>query len=86
MKKRKISDGIFDGIVELILCLIIFGIGWGVLKLFGFRKMLAEVDFDFVTLIGIAVITVVVIVVTVFIHLIRKKKKIKNSKDVKNPD
>ncbi len=86
MKKRKISDGIFDGIVELILCLIFFGIGWGILKLLGFGKILAKGDFELITLIGIAVVTVVVIVVAVFIHLIRKKKKIKKTGNVEKTD
>ena len=81
-KKEKISDALAEGIGELILTIIVGGLGFiiclGVSKLFPFK--IDELDLDSFVLIGIAGLAVIVVVVALIKTLIKKaKNKIDNS-------
>jgi formate-dependent nitrite reductase membrane component NrfD len=75
--KEKMSDALAEGIVELILTIIVGGLGFiiclGVSKLFSFK--IDELDLDSFVLIGIAGLAVIVAVVALIGMLIKKGKK-----------
>ena len=63
-KKEKMSDALAEGVVELILTIIVGGLGFiiclGVSKLFSFK--IDELDLDTFILIGIVGLVVIVLV------------------------
>ena len=76
-KKEKMSDALAEGIAELILTLVVGGVGfvicWGISKLFPFN--LGELDPDLLVLIGLAGLAVVAVVAVLIGMLIKKGKK-----------
>ena len=82
-KKEKMSDALAEGIGELILTLIVGGLGFiiclGVSKLFPLK--MDELDLDTFILIGIAGLAAIALVVVLIVMLIKKAKdKIKSQK------
>ena len=80
-KKEKMSDALAEGIAELILTLVVGGLGFiiclGVSKLFSFK--IDELDLDSLVLIGLAGLAVIVLVFALIKTLIKKaKNKINN--------
>lgn len=75
-KKEKVSDALAEGIGELILTLIVGGLGFiiclGVSKLFSFK--MDELDLDSFVLIGIVGLAVIAVVVALIGTLIKKVK------------
>lgn len=82
-KKEKMSDALAEGIVELILTLVVGGVGfiicWGISKLFPFN--LGELDPDLLVLIGIAGLAVIVLVFALIKTLFKKIKNKTNNAD-----
>lgn len=74
--KEKMSDALAEGIVELILTIIVGGIGvvicLGVSKLFHFK--INEIDPDLFVIIGCAALLVIIVVFASIITLIKKVK------------
>lgn len=75
-KKEKMSDALAEGVVELILTIIVGGLGFiiclGVSKLFSFK--IDELDLDTFVLIGIVGLAVIVLVVAMIKTLIKRVK------------
>lgn len=75
-KKEKMSDALAEGVVELILTIIVGGLGFiiclGVSKLFSFK--IDELDLDTFILIGIVGLAVIVLVVAMIKTLIKRVK------------
>lgn len=75
-KKEKMSDALAEGIIELILTIIVGGLGFiiclGVSKLFSFK--IDELDLDTFILIGIVGLAVIVLVVAMIKTLIKRVK------------
>ena len=75
-KKEKMSDALAEGIGELILTLVVGGLGFiiclGVSKLFPFN--LGELDPDLLVLIGFVGLAVIAVVVALIGTLIKKVK------------
>ena len=82
-KKEKMSDALAEGIVELILTLVVGGLGFiiclGISKLFPFN--LGELDPDLLVLIGIAGLAVIVLVFALIKTLFKKIKNKTNNAD-----
>lgn len=72
-KKEKMSDALAEGIIELILTIIVGGLGFiiclGVSKLFSFK--IDELDLDTFVLIGIAFLAIVIFVISVIKKIIK---------------
>ena len=86
-KKEKMSDALAEGIGELILTLIVGGLGFiiclGVSKLFPLK--MNELDPDLFVLIGIAGLAVIVLVFALIKTLIKKAKgKIKSQESLED--
>ena len=71
-KKGKLKENLIDGLLELVLTVVFFAIGWGVLSLFGMD--VEEMDSDLTVLIGIAVLAVIFGTVAVVVHFMKKKR------------
>jgi formate-dependent nitrite reductase membrane component NrfD len=75
-KKEKISDALTEGIWELILTIVVGGLGFiiclGVSRLFSFK--MDELDIDSFVLIGIAGLAVIVGVFALIKTLIKRAK------------
>jgi len=72
---KKLGDGCLEAVLELVLALVIFGIGAGILSLLGRTDLLEQWDSDTVILIGILALFVVVGIVGPVIAILWKKKK-----------
>ena len=73
MKKEKFSERLLDGILELILTLVVFGVGVGCVKLFGIGKFFDTADFDLMCLFGIGILTIVILAVCLIRKFVRRK-------------
>lgn len=72
MKKEKKSDNsLIEGLLELAIVAILFGIGALVFYLFGVRIDSLQVDGDTIILLGIVVLCVLVAIVSAIIHIIK---------------
>ncbi len=79
-KRGKLGEALAEILLELVLTVILFAVGWGVLSLFGLK--FDEVDPDLTVLLGIAVIAAIVGVIAVVIYF--AKKKLKSKKEDNN--
>lgn len=75
MSKGSRREAIFEAVAELIMTLIFFGIGIGIVSLFGVDIALDSVDPDLMILIGIAGFIVVFAAVYMISRFIKKKKR-----------
>ena len=75
-RRAKFRENLSEGIAELILTLVLFGIGYGIISLFGLKTE----DFDLTMLIGIVAIAVIFAAVYIVSKLFKKKKR-KNVKE-----
>ncbi len=82
MKKEKLSERILDGVLELILSVVLFGIGFGCVKFFNLGKWfdVAE-DFDIICLLGVLFL---VVVVTISYYILKTLRKIKEKNREEN--
>lgn len=74
MKKDKKSIGLalLEGIGELLLTLVCFGIGASIISLFGVDLELQNIDYDLIILLGLAVFFVVFVIIFAFVQWIKK--------------
>lgn len=78
-KRGKLREGIAECLLELVLTVIFFAVGWGILSLFGINA--DEMDSDLTVLIGIAVFAVAIAAVVAIAHFVKKKKKRNDGED-----
>ncbi len=57
--KKKIREVLLEGLAEIVMTLICFGIGALILSLFGVSLELAIIDYELIVLIGIVVPVVI---------------------------
>ena len=70
--KKRIRDALLEGLIEIVLTLIFFGIGAFIISLFGVRLDSASMDFDLIALIGIIVPIVLFGIVFALVQWIKK--------------
>ena len=71
--KKRIAEGLLEGLAELVLTLIFFGIGVCIVSLFGVDFNSPDVDHDLIVLLGIVAFFVIFVIAYA---LIRWGKKI----------
>lgn len=72
--KKQIKGALLEALLELLLYVVIFGVGALILFLFGVKIDAAELDFELVILIGCAPFILFGIVLAV-VHWIKYKKR-----------
>ena len=80
MKKKKMNnkEAFSEGIAELVITLIFFGIGALIISLLGIGIDSDNIDFDLICLIGIGTVFVISVIVSVVAKWIKKST---NKKD-----
>ena len=58
-KDKKFKEAFFEGLLEIVLTLISFGIGALVVSAFGVELDSPNIDFDLIVLLGIVVLVVI---------------------------
>ena len=79
--KKRIAEGLLEGLAELVLTLIFFGVGAYIVSLFGVDFNSPDVDHDLLVLLGIAALAVIVVIVYVLVRWIKKmiRNKLSNT-------
>ena len=70
--KKKIRGALLEGLAEIVLTLICFGIGALILSLFGVNLDSANIDDDVLVLLGILVIFIILAVVCAIVLCFKK--------------
>ena len=70
--KKRIAEGLLEGLAELVLTLIFFGIGVLTVSLFGVDFDSSNMDSDLIILLGIVAVAVTVGVSVVLARWIKK--------------
>ena len=70
--KKRIAEGLLEGLAELVLTLIFFGIGAYIVSWFGVDFNSPDVDHDLLVLLGIIALAVIVVIVYVLVRWIKK--------------
>ena len=78
MKKEKFIDALLEVIVELVLTVILFFLGWGFVKIFNLGKVVDTWDLDLMCLLGFAVLAVLIIVFCLVRKILKRKQHFKN--------
>lgn len=75
-KKEKMSDSVAEGVIELILGIILFGVGALVCLFISkvFSLKIEDFDFDLCVLIGIAFLALVVLAISLIKMFVKKNK------------
>ncbi len=76
-EKRKFKEAFFEGLLEIVLTLIFFGIGALVVSAFGDELDSPNIDFDLIVLLGIIVPVVVFGLVHALVQWLKKTIKSK---------
>lgn len=79
---KKIKEGCGEAIAEILLSLLLFGIGVVVLSLLGVDTDAEWLDGDLMMLIGLGAVIVPVGIIFAVLHILRKRKK-RNIKKIK---
>ena len=79
---KKFKEGCGEAIAEILLSLLLFGIGVVVLSLLGVDTDAEWLDSDLMMLIGLCAVIVPVGIIFAVIHIMRKRKK-RNIKKIK---
>ena len=79
--KKKLKEAFFEGLLEIVLTLIFFGIGALIFSAFGVELDSPNIDFDLIVLLGIIVPIVVFGLVCALVKWLKKIIKIKKSSD-----
>lgn len=79
---KKFKEGCGEAIAEILLSLLLFGIGVVVLSLLGVDTDAEWLDGDLMMLIGLGAVIVPVGIIFAVIHIMRKRKK-RNIKKIK---
>ena len=70
--KKKLKEAFFEGLLEIVLTLIFFGIGALVVSAFGAELDSPNIDFDLIVLLGIIVPVVVLGLVCALVQWLKK--------------
>ncbi len=73
--KKKLKEAFFEGMLEIVLTLIFFGIGALIVSAFGVELDSPNIDFDLIVLLGIIVPVVVFGLVCALVQWFKKKNK-----------
>ena len=79
---KKFKEGCGEAIAEILLSLLLFGIGAVVLSVFGTDMDAEWLDGDIMMLIGLCAVIVPLGIIFAVIHIMRKRKK-RNIKKIK---
>ena len=67
-----VGGALLEGLVELVIVLVSFGIGWFILSRFGITaESILNIGDDFVILLGIIVLTVIFVIIGVLVHWLK---------------
>ena len=75
--KKKFKEAFFEGLLEIVLTLIFFGIGALVVSALGVELDSPNIDFDLIVLLGIIVLVVVFGLVYALVQWLKKTIKSK---------
>ena len=70
--KKKLKEAFFEGLLEIVLTLIFFGIGALIVSALGIKLDSPSIDFDLIILLGILVSVVVFGLVCTFVQWLKK--------------
>ena len=70
--KKRIAEGLLEGLGELVLTFIFFGIGAYIVSLFGVDFNSPDADHDLIVLIGIAAFFVIFVIAYALIRWVKK--------------
>ena len=70
--KKKLKEAFFEGLLEIVLTLIFFGIGALIVSALGVKLDSPNIDFDLIILLGILVPVVVFGLVCTFVQWLKK--------------
>jgi hypothetical protein len=70
--KKHIAEGLLEGLAELVLTLIFFGIGAYIVSLFGVDFNSPDVDHDLIVLLGIVAFFVIFVIAYALIRWVKK--------------
>ena len=70
--KKKLKEVFFEGLLEIVLTLIFFGIGALIVSALGIKLDSPNIDFDLIILLGILVSVVVFGLVCTFVQWLKK--------------
>ena len=76
-EKKKLKEVFFEGLLEIVLTLIFFGIGALIVSAFGIELDSSNIDFDLIVLLGIVVPVVVFGLVCALVRWIKKTIEVK---------
>ena len=72
IKNKKTKEALCEGLLEIILTLIFFGIGALIISAFGIELDAPNIDFDLIVLLGIIVPAVALIFVFALVKWLKK--------------
>ena len=70
--KRKLKEAFFEGLLEIVLTLIFFGIGAFIVSVFGVELDSTNIDFDLIVLLGIIVPIVAFALICTLVQWLKK--------------
>ena len=70
--KKKLKEAIFEGLLEIVLTLLFFGIGALIVSAFGVALDSPNIDFDLIILLGIVVPFAVFGIVCLLVQWLKK--------------
>ena len=80
--KKHFKEVLLEGLLELALTLLCFGIGALIVGLFGFGARIADMDFELIALLGLAATLVIFAGVYALVQGVKKRvKSRKHEKD-----
>ena len=85
-KNKKLAEGLAEGLLELILTFIFFGIGAGIVALFGIDFNTPSIDHDLLVLLGIVVFFVFFAIVFFLVERFKKRKQNKQEESFSSHD
>ena len=72
--KKHFKEALFEGLLELILTLVCFGLGALIVALCGFGEKIADMEFETLVLLGIAVPLVIFAVVYALVQRLKGRR------------
>ncbi len=70
--KKQIKEGLLEGLLELVLTIVCFGIGMGILGLLGVKPESPGVDFDVIVFLGMLFSFLLFGIIYAAVHWIRR--------------
>ncbi|MBE6576816.1 MAG: hypothetical protein E7653_01595 [Ruminococcaceae bacterium] len=73
--KKNLKEAFLEGLLEIVLTLVFFGIGALIVSAFGIELDSPSIDFDLIVLLGIIVLVAVFGLVCVLVQFLKKTVK-----------